>query len=287
MTLNLHPARGVRLRRMFRHEPDRLMVCPLDHAISDGPVARRGQSLDQLVGDLAAAGVDAVVLHKGGLRQVRPDHFAELSLIVHLNASTSRAGDPDAKYLVTDVAEAVRLGADAVSIHVNLGSRDERQQIGDLGRVAEQCDRWNLPLLAMMYPRGPHVVDPRDPELVAHAVAVAVDLGADVVKTVFTGTVAEMQDITAAAAVPVLVAGGPRRGEETCAIQFVRDALLGGAAGVAMGRMIFQSDEPRKLAEIVARLVHNLPTDPTTDLRHEGDLRREGQDHELGQTVLA
>lgn len=283
--VSTHPAREVRLRRLFRHQPSRLMVCPLDHPISDGPSLPRGQTLDSLVGDLAASGVDAVVLHKGGLRHVRPERFTGLSLVVHLNASTARAQDPDAKYMVTDVAEAVRLGADAVSIHVNLGSADERQQIGDLGRVAELCDRWNLPLLAMMYARGPQVADPRDPELVAHAVTVAVDLGADIVKTVFTGSVAEMLDITSAAPVPVLVAGGPRMDDEGSVIAFVRAALLGGAAGVAMGRNIFRSEHPRKLAEVVSRLVHDLPQDLPHDRTR--DLRQEGQDHELGQTVLA
>jgi 2-amino-4,5-dihydroxy-6-oxo-7-(phosphonooxy)heptanoate synthase len=283
MTLpfSIHPAREVRLRRLFRHDRSRLMVCPLDHAISDGPSLSRGQSLDSLIGDLAAGGVDAVVLHKGALRHVRPERFTALSLIVHLNASTARAPDPDAKYLVTDVAEAVRLGADAVSLHVNLGSADERHQIGDLGRVAELCDRWNLPLLAMMYARGPQISNPRDPELIAHAVTVAVDLGADIVKTVFTGSVAEMRDITAAAPIPVLVAGGPRMDDEDSVLAFVRNALVGGASGVAMGRNIFQAANPLKVAEIVSRLVHHLPRDLV------GDLQQEGQDHELKQTVLA
>lgn len=257
-----HPARELRLRRLFHTDPNRLVVCPLDHSISDGPLLPPGRTLDGLVADLAESGVDAVVVHKGALRHVRPERFHDLSLVVHLSASTAAAPDPDAKYLVTEVEEAVRLGADAVSVHVNVGSLDERRQIADLGRVGELCDRWNLPLLAMMYARGPQVADARDPELVAHAVTVAVDLGVDIVKTVFTGSAAEMRDITSAAPVPVLVAGGPRMRDEASVIAFVREALLGGAAGVAMGRNIFASEHPRKLAEVVARLVHDLPRDP-------------------------
>ncbi len=275
MTLNLHPARAMRLRRLSRRADGRLVVCPVDHPVSDGPVLPRGRTLDGLLGDLADGGVDAVVVHKGALRRICPERFARLALIVHLSASTARAPDPDAKYLVTGVAEALALGADAVSVHVNLGADDERSQVADLGRVAEQCERWNLPLLAMVYPRGPRVSDPRDPELVAHAVALAAELGADLVKTVFTGTAAEMRDITAGAPVPVLVAGGPRCPDESGVVSFVREALLGGAAGVAMGRNIFQSDDPRKLAEVVSRLVHGLPHD-----------RSPGGSHER-QTVLA
>jgi 2-amino-4,5-dihydroxy-6-oxo-7-(phosphonooxy)heptanoate synthase len=276
MNAHSHFARSLRLRRLYHHSATGLMVTPLDHSISDGPIVPRGSSIDQLAGQLAVAGVDAIVVHKGSLRRIAADRFATMSLIVHLNASTAQAPDPDAKYLVTGVEEALRLGADAVSVHVNLGSADERQQIGDLGRISGACDRWNLPLLAMMYPRGPGIANPYDPAVVAHAVMIAADLGADLVKTVFTGSVTEMLDITAASPVPVLVAGGPPRGSEAGVLGFVRDALAGGAAGVAMGRNIFQSADPERLAGKISRLVHQFPGEDLEDLiggRH--DDRRE------------
>lgn len=275
-----HFARSLRLRRLHHHSASGLMITPLDHSISDGPVVRSGSSIDQLAGQLAGGGVDAIVVHKGSVRHIDPDRFADMSLIIHLNASTGQADDPDAKYLVTGVDEAIRLGADAVSVHVNLGSRDERQQIGDLGRVADACDRWNLPLMAMMYPRGPRIVNPRDPELAAHAVTIAADLGADLVKTVFLGSVAEMLDLTAACPIPLLVAGGPQRGSDTEVLRFVRDALAGGAAGVAMGRNVFQSADPERLAGNVARLVHQFPGERLDHLA-------EGQHHDERQAVLA
>lgn len=254
-----HFARALRLRRLFRHHPDRLMIVPLDHSISDGPVVPRGSSMDQLAGQLADSGVDAVVVHKGTLRHIRHTRFTAMSLVVHLSASTGHAPDPDAKYLVTGVEEALRLGADAVSVHVNLGSLDERRQISDLGRVAEACDRWNVPLLAMMYPRGPKITDPCDPGLVAHAAILAADLGADLVKTPYVGSVERMAEVTGSCPVPMIVAGGPHRNTEVEIVDFVRDALLGGAAGVAMGRNVFQSPEPRALAGMVAGLVHEFP----------------------------
>ncbi|MEU0196519.1 2-amino-3,7-dideoxy-D-threo-hept-6-ulosonate synthase [Streptomyces afghaniensis] len=275
-----HFARSLRLRRLYHHTTSGLFVSPLDHSISDGPVVPRNSSIDRLVCQLAAGGVDAVVLHKGGVRHVRPDRFADMSLIIHLNASTGQAVDPDAKYLVTGVEEALRLGADGVSVHINLGSLDERQQIGDLGRVAEACDRWNVPLMAMMYPRGPRITNARDPELVAHAVTIAADLGADLVKTVFLGSVSEMRDLTAACPIPVLVAGGPRRASESELLDYVGEALAAGSAGVAMGRNIFQAANPQQLAAKVARLVHQTSTDRLDPLR-------EGQQSDGRQSVLA
>lgn len=250
-----HFARGLRLKRLFRHRDQRLMIVPLDHSISDGPLVPRG-GLDSLIGRLVGTGVDAVVLHKGSLRHVRTDRFTGMSLIIHLSASTTHAPDPDAKYLVTGVEESLRLGADAVSVHVNLGSDDERRQIADLGAVADACDRWNVPLLAMMYPRGPRIGNPRDPALVVHTATLAADLGADVVKTMYTGSPDEMADVAAACPIPVVVAGGARRDTEAQLLGFVRDAVRGGAAGVAMGRNVFQAPDPGAIARKIARIVH-------------------------------
>ena len=252
-----HFSRALRLHRLFRHG-SKLAIVPLDHSVTDGPIARRGQSIDQLAGDLAASGVDAIVLHKGSLRHVRHTRFGAMSLIIHLSASSHHAADPDAKYLVTGVEEALRLGADAVSVHVNLGSLDERRQIADLGAGAGACDTWNVPLIAMVYPRGPQIASPADPELVAHAAILAADLGADIVKTVYPGSPADMAEVASACPIPVIVAGGPRAPSAGQVLGFVRDALLGGAAGVAIGRNIFMAPEPRVMAGRITSLVREF-----------------------------
>lgn len=250
-------ARQLRLHRLDRHGDQRLLVVPLDHSVTDGPIMASG-GLGRLVEQLSEAGVDAVVLHKGTLRHLQAGWFATTSLVVHLSASTVHAPDPDAKCLVASVEEALRLGADAVSVHVNLGSREEHRQIADLGTVAEACDRWNVPLLAMMYPRGPKITDPSAPALVAHAVTLAADLGADIVKAPYAGSVDAMAEVTSGSPVPVIVAGGPPR-DQAALVGYVGDAIRGGAAGVAMGRNIFQSPDPKTMAARLAALVHGGP----------------------------
>ncbi|MGV9291318.1 2-amino-3,7-dideoxy-D-threo-hept-6-ulosonate synthase [Streptomyces sp. NPDC003719] len=250
-------ARSLRLRRLFRHGDGRLLVVPLDHSVTDGPL--RPGDLDSLLGELTGTGVDAVVLHKGSLRHVDPGRFRDMALILHLNASTRMAPDPDAKYLVAHVEEALRMGADAVSVHVNLGSRQEERQVADLAAVADECDRWNVPLLAMVYARGPRISDSRAPELVAHAATLAADLGADVVKTDYVGTPEQLADVVRACPIPLIVAGGARSAETDTVLTQVSDALRGGAAGVAMGRNVFQADRPGWMAAAVARLVHTAP----------------------------
>lgn len=284
MNLNGHFARSLRLRRLFRHSTSGLVITPLDHSISDGPVVPRNSSIDRLAGQLTAGGVDAIVVHKGSVRHIRPERFADMSLIIHLNASTGQAPDPDAKYVVTEVEEALRLGADAVSVHVNLGSDDERHQIADLGRISDACDRWNLPLMAMMYPRGPRVADPHDPALVAHAVTIAADLGADLVKTSFPGSLPGLMALTEACPVPILIAGGPPQATEEGVLAFVGEVLAGGALGVAMGRKIFQSADPQRLAGRVAQLVHRSSAGQPAE---EGKHLTRGHQRDGQQTVLA
>ncbi|MFI8104297.1 2-amino-3,7-dideoxy-D-threo-hept-6-ulosonate synthase [Streptomyces sp. NPDC086023] len=259
MLTNLPFGRRVRLNRLYGEGDQRLLVVPMDHPISDGPVFDRSV-LDKLVGQVCENGADAVVLHKGSLRQVGHDRFARTSLIVHLSASTLHAPDPDEKYLVAGVEEALRYGADAVSVHVNLGSHEERRQVADLGRVSDLCDRWNVPLLAMVYPRGPRIENPKDPALVAHAVTLAAELGADIVKAPYVGNPDEMADVVRSAAIPVIVAGGPKQTETDRVLAYVDEALRGGAAGVAMGRNIFQAADPGALTRKIADVIHGTTT---------------------------
>jgi 2-amino-4,5-dihydroxy-6-oxo-7-(phosphonooxy)heptanoate synthase len=241
-----------RLGRLYRHDPSRLLVVPLDHAIASGPI---GTGLDDLTGRLAEGGADAVVLHKGALRHIAPGRFHDLALVLHLNASTGLAPDPDAKYPVATVTEALRLGADAVSVHVNLGSATEDRQVTHLAAVAGDCDRWGVPLLAMMYVRGPGSAEPCSPEAVAHAVAVAAELGADLIKTTLPGEEAAIARITAGCPVPVLAAGGAA-GRPDAVLAALAGSLRAGAGGVAAGRLIFTALDPAAAVRRLAALVH-------------------------------
>jgi len=247
-----------RLARLLRRDDGRLFVVPLDHSVSSGPITI-GCTLNQLVGRVASNGADAVVLHKGSVRYVDPRWFRGISLILHLSAGTRHANDPDAKYLVATVEEALRLGADAVSVHVNMGSVDERQQISDMAAVADSCDRWHMPLLAMVYPRGPQIHEEADPVLVAHSASLAADLGATMVKTPFAGTTAEMADVVRSCPIPLLAAGGAKRSE---VLGYVQDVLRSGAAGVAMGRNVFQAADVGALVAQISALVHDRAATP-------------------------
>lgn len=253
MRINDSFARQIRLQHLYRSSSGGLLIVPLDHPLALGsPIA--GGRLDRLVGEIADNGADAVVLHKGAIRDVRPTRFREMSLIVHLSASTGLAADPDAKYGVATVEEALRAGAHGVSVHVNVGSWTEPDQIGHLAGVSEACERWGLPLLAMVYARGPKISDGRAPAVVVHATTIATELGADLVKTALPERAADIAAITRDCALPVIAAGGS---PAASTLAWVAEAIGAGAAGVAAGRLVFTSDDPASMVRRLAAIVHD------------------------------
>ncbi|PRY38837.1 2-amino-3,7-dideoxy-D-threo-hept-6-ulosonate synthase [Umezawaea tangerina] len=242
-----------RMRRLSSANDGRHLFVPLDHSVSDGPVVPNDRWHD-LLRDLVAGGADAIIVHKGRARTVPPDVLATCALVVHLSAGTSHAADTNAKVLVGEAEDALRLGADAVSVHVNIGSDTEERQLADLGAVATACDAWGLPLIAMAYPRGPRITDPHDPALLAHVVNIAADLGADIVKTSVTLPVHRMAEVVASSPVPVLVAGGPTDGSDVVA--HATQVMAAGCAGLAVGRKVFTSSNPASLVARLAAVVH-------------------------------
>ena len=266
MSHSLSSGREIRLNRLSRHGDERYLFIPLDHSVSDGPVVNADE-FDRLMGSLVAGGADAVIVHKGRARGIAPRHLRECALIVHLSAGTSRAADTNQKVLVASVEEAVQLGADAVSVHVNVGSDTESRQLADLGAVAAECTRWEMPLLAMIYPRGPRISDPHEPELLAHVVNIAVDLGADLVKTSAAEPMSAMADVVASCPVPVLVAGGQPSGRSLA--QYAQSAVDAGCAGLAVGRRVFTDPETETLVRELAAIVHaprQQPVDLSVDV---------------------
>ncbi|OIJ97037.1 2-amino-3,7-dideoxy-D-threo-hept-6-ulosonate synthase [Streptomyces monashensis] len=244
--------KSLRLARLSGHGDGRYLFIPLDHSVSDGPIAKADR-FDALVRDVVAGGADGIVVHKGRARVIDPELLSRCSLLVHLSASTAHSPDVDAKVLVGDVEDAIRLGADAVSVHVNIGSDTEAAQIADLGTVATACDRWGMPLLAMIYPRGPRVTDPSDPALLSHVVNIAADLGVDIVKTVVATPTERMAEVVESSPLPIVVAGGAHDGSLA---DFATSALAVGCRGLAVGRRVFGSTAPRATVLELAGIVH-------------------------------
>lgn len=255
----MYLGKQVRLERIMNRTDGRTIIVPMDHGVTmglvDGLIDMR-----EAVNDMAKAGADAVLMHKGLIRCSYRSSGRDIGLIVHISASTALSPEGNTKTLVGTVEEGLKHGADAVSIHVNLGDPHERDMLADFGKVAEACDNWHMPLLAMMYARGPAVKNSFDPKAVAHCARVGVELGADIVKVSYTGDIDSFADVISGCCVPVVIAGGERMDSDRAILQMVADSLMAGGAGISMGRNVFQHPRRVQLVKALRAIVHENAT---------------------------
>jgi len=240
-----------RLKRIFRSD-NRTVIVPMDHGVTIGPVTGL-VNMQATIDKLLLGGVDAVLLNRGIAKTV---DTGNAGLIIHLSGITVRCPDPNNKVQIGSVDDAVRLGADAVSVHVNVGAKQEDSMLATLGKVACECDDFGMPLLAMMYPRGPNIKDSHDVEVVAHAARLGAELGADIIKTNYTGDAESFKAVVDSCHVPVIIAGGPKAETTRDVLQMVKDSMTAGGAGLSIGRNVFQHEDPTKMVKSLSALVH-------------------------------
>ncbi|MEM2876442.1 MAG: 2-amino-3,7-dideoxy-D-threo-hept-6-ulosonate synthase [Candidatus Bathyarchaeia archaeon] len=245
----------IRIDRIMNRNTKKTVIIPMDHGISVGPV--KGLiNMRETIDKVAEGGANAVLLHKGIIRAGYRGYGRDIGLILHLSGSTDLGPDPNNKVPVATVEEAIKMGADAVSIHINVGSDTEPEQLQILGETAEVCEYWGMPLLAMMYPRGKKIKDQFDVEVVKHAARIGAELGADIVKTNYTGDPETFREVVKGCPVPVVMAGGPKTETEEQFCRMVYDCIQAGGCGVAAGRNVFQHEDPTKMVKVLCGIVH-------------------------------
>ena len=238
-----------RLQKLYRHS-DKLFIVPMDHGISLGPVTGLAD-IDKTVKAVFKGGADAVIVHKGLVRYLTDSIGSnEGELIIHLSASTALApvAQSTRKELVSTVEQAIRLGATGISTHVNLGSNFEADQLKDMGLVAEECEKWGMPLLAMMYVRDGSKEHEFDGAKIAHAARVAEELGADLVKVNYSGSEESFKQVINGVKIPVLIAGGEKMTSDEVILTMIKESLQAGAKGVSIGRNVFQHKDATSLS---------------------------------------
>jgi len=125
-----------------------------------------------------------------------------------------------------------------------------------LGYVSELCLEWQMPLVAMMYTRGAKIKDEYNVENVKHAARVGAELGADMVKVVYTGSPESFAEVVQGSTVPVIIAGGPKMESDEDIFKMVEGALAAGAAGISIGRNAFQHKNPTRMVQALSKMVH-------------------------------
>ena len=262
---------SIRMERIFNRNTKNTVIIPMDHGVTVGPI-KGIKSVKAIADAVASGGADAAIVHKGAAVFGHRGYGRDLGLIIHLSASTALGPDPNNKVLVATVEEALKIGADAVSIHVNVGAEDESNMLSTLGEISRHCQDWGMPLLVMMYPRGKKIKDEYAEEYIAHAARVGAELGADIIKTNYTGDPDSFSRVVESCPIPVVIAGGPRVDSELDLLSMVEGAISSGARGVAIGRNVFQHDDPELITRRICGVVHKgLSAKEAAEITRDGN----------------
>jgi predicted phospho-2-dehydro-3-deoxyheptonate aldolase len=240
----------IRIERVMDRNTKKIVMVPLIHGVGMGPIEGI-KDIKNSVDMVALGGANAVVLHKGIVSAAHRRSGMDIGLIIHLTATTTDGRQA----LVTEVEEAVVIGADAVSVRIEIGGPDEGDMLTILGEVARDASMWGMPLFALL-----HTPPEKDPDKqlkrLMRAARIGAEMGADVVRVAYSGSVDSFKEVVAACPVPIVAIGGEKKMKEREVLEMVQGAMEAGGCGVSVGRNIFQYKKPGNMIKAISQLVH-------------------------------
>ena len=242
--------KAIRINRLLRN--GKMLCVPLDHGITISDISHLAE-FENTVRKIIENGASSIVVHKGMVRFLPP--LNDTGLIVHLSASTEKHKQVH-KIIVCEVAEAISLGADAVSIHVNLGNEYEKLMLADFARISKDCQTFGIPLFVMMYIRNNENEDISDIVSEKHSIRIASELGADIVKIGSKWNLDELKPVIKDALIPVVVAGGDVLDTKEF-YALTSELMKSGILGVSFGRNVFMSENPEETMKNLANIIYS------------------------------
>ncbi len=247
-----------RLGRIFDRKSGRVVIAALDHGLQHGPSLSGIDRIRGTFSRILEGKPDAVILNPGLVKSIFRGCEGSVGLLVKLTGFTPFHPDFDA--VMGSVEEAVSLGADGVSIGFLFGSGYPKQAelMKNLGAIVYACQSFGVPLFVHAYPKGESIPREKwyDTEFVKYAARAASEIGADVVKTSYTGGVESFREAIDACPVPVIQAGGPKTDNDREFLKSVKESIEAGAVGVAIGRNLFMHKRPDAMLGAIKEIVH-------------------------------
>ncbi len=255
----------IRLSRIFGSD-GKTFVLTMDHGVDLGPIKGiediRGTVKKSLGGRYKP---DAVLMNPSMIRLCHESFIGKLGVIARLDGTATVIGPDITDYrMFSSVEEAQMIGADAVASMIFPGTARESQNSEKVGKISQECERLGMPHICEALP--PEIVDyhfkseaKREWPSVEHVKfvdRVAAELGADVVKSYYTGDPDSFREVVKCCPVPVIVLSGPGAGNSRELLGIVRSVTDSGASGVIMGRNIWQHKNPAAMIEAVCKIVH-------------------------------
>lgn len=260
-----------RLKSFFREGNDNTIIVPIDHGVTMGPISGI-ENIKATIAKLGQHKVDGIILHKGLINACEKEIVdSNLSVIMHLSASTSLGQNSNYKVTVGTVKEALSFGCNAVSIHLNIGNEFEADMFRDVAKVAEDCYKYGMPLLAMMYARGAGINDELSVDNIKHVARIGAELGSDLIKVNYSERGGDFKEVVEGCPVPIIIAGGEKCNTQDEFLKRVSSAMKTGIHGVSVGRNIFQGDNMDYLMSNLDEIVrHGVEFEDNASKRQVG-----------------
>jgi len=246
--------KAVRMNRLLGPS-GRLLAITIDHPITRGLLPGL-EDIRTTMKNVVEGGPDAITMHKGIAEKIFPPYAGKSALIMKASAY-SVDYHPTYDAPVADIEEAVRLGADAISVGCIVGGPDQAQQLTFLGKVSKEASSVGMPLVAHIYPKGSMVKDPHAAKAVTYAARVGAELGVDIIKTLWTGSPESFKSVVEGCPAIVALAGGEMGETLEDYLKMTRDALDVGLGGVTYGRFVWQHKHPTAVIKSLNALIHH------------------------------
>jgi fructose-bisphosphate aldolase/2-amino-3,7-dideoxy-D-threo-hept-6-ulosonate synthase len=246
--------KDVRLSQIINPETGKQVCVAMDHAPAIGPVEGMIDPVKTMTA-VCKGKPDTLFTHFGIIKKTLPILTSSRTpFLLSISTATTMGPDSSRVILVDSVEHALEIGASGVSMRIFVGAQYEHEMLQNLAKVSLECEKTGMPLMAMMYPYG--VENILDPKHLKHAARIGAELGADIVKTYYSGDPDSFRTVTESCPVPIVMSGGPKADEPIEFLKLVRGAIDGGAIGVAVGRNVWQSPEPAKMIRAIALVIH-------------------------------
>ena len=236
-----------RLARIFNPKTGRTVMLAFDHGYFQGATTGL-ERIDVKIMPLAPY-ADTLMLTRGILRSIVPPSFSQ-SIVMRASGGTSMLKELSNEEIAVDVEDSIRMNVSAMAVQVFIGGEYEKQSIINMTRLVDQGNRYGIPTLAVTAV-GKDMV--RDARYFRLATRICAELGAHYIKTYYVEN--DFETVTASCPVPIVIAGG-KKIPELDALKMAYNAIQQGAAGVDMGRNIFQSEAPVAMIKAVRSVVH-------------------------------
>ena len=248
-----------RMQRILNN--GKTLIVPVDDSLIAGPY-KGLYDLRKTITDIEEAIPSAILGFKGGLSLVNSE---SIPLILNITASTIR-GTHVSKILAGTVEEAIRMDVDCLAVHINYACDEENKMLSQLSSVITEADRFGLPVLAISYPRK--TIDGKDynyddlseddfSDLICHCTRTSVELGADIVKTKYTGSRESFERVVnSALGHPVVIAGGELMDVDK-AYEMAKNVIDAGGAGISFGRNVFNRKDIKPFILGIKEIIFN------------------------------